>query len=49
MHQHTILGGKITLTSHGIKEEDIKEGQQVQPNQVVHNMLGQTHSLNNNN
>ena len=28
MHQHTIQGGRITLTFHGIKEEDIKEGQQ---------------------
>ena len=50
MHQHTIQDGRITLTFHGIKEEDIKEGQQAPPNQVVHSMRGQTHSrINNNN
>jgi len=45
MHQHTIQGGRITLTFNGIKEEDIKEGQPVQPRQVVHSLLGQTQSL----
>jgi len=45
MHQYTIQGGRITLTFHGIKEEDIKEedikeGQQAHPNQVVHSMRG---------
>ena len=45
MQQHTIQGGRITLTFHGIKE-----GQQAPPNQVVHSMRGQTHSnINNNN
>jgi len=49
MNQHTIEGGRITLTFNGIEEEDTKEGQPVQPSQVVHSLLGQTHSLINNN